>query len=180
MNEVPFDVTDEIDVVDLTEVKEDRSLTPACKGLRVRISKAAVQASKDGDIKSLKLTMNIVEGIKIVDKESGVEELKYVNKPLFTGLMDLVVWADKEVKERSTKTWWKNNQHLVGLSGFCKALDLPLKGLKVTDEFLQELIGRELLVDIVHEAETMLDPTTGKREKTGTMRDKIKNFKKAS
>lgn len=169
-----FDVTEAYDVVDLTEVKADRNLTPACKNLKVRVDQAATQANQDKDIYSLKLTLRIVDGIP---SPEGVPQ--YVNKPLFTNLMDLVYGAKLDVKNRDTSKWWKGNQHLVEFKNFCKALEIPLSGIKVNDEFLSSLLGKEVLVDVVHEAETALDEA-GKKVKTGTFREKLKNWKKLS
>lgn len=172
-----FNVNEPVDVQDLAEVKEERSLTPPAKVVKVRISKAAVQTTQDKDIKSLKLELRIADGIPMVNKESGETEMRYQNKPLFTGIMDIVIWADLSVKERSTKDWWNKKQHLIGLKQFCQALDIPLTGLQVNDEFISSLIGRELAVDIQHEEETVLNEQ-GKREKTGTYRERLRNWKK--
>ena len=184
-----FQVTEEIDVQDLSDVKEQQMLTPVSKGLKVRISKASLatnakaETGKQADIKALKLELRIVDGIPVLDKESGETVMKYVNKPLFTGIMDLIVWADLEITNdkgvvRKNGDWWKNKQHLVGIRNFCQALELPLSALKVNDSFFSELIGKELLVDIVHEKETVIGPD-GKRQPTGTLREKLKNWKKA-
>ena len=173
MDNVPFEVMDGYDVADLTDIKQESNLTPVTKGLKVRIAKASNQANKDKDIYSLKLELRIVDGI--VNSE-GVAQ--YVNKPLFTGIMDLVYGAKLDVKERSGNKWWKNNQHLLEFKNFCKALDIPLSGIKITDKFFSNLIGREVLVDVTHEASTTLD-SDGNRQKTGEFREKLKNFKKA-
>ena len=90
------------------------------------------------------------------------------------------MWADTTVKERGESEWWKKKQHLVGLKQFCTALEIPLSGLHVNDEFIAGLIGRELAVDISHEEETVIDPTSGKREKTGTLRERLRSWKKVS
>jgi hypothetical protein len=168
-----FNVTDPYDVQDLTDVKQDKNLLPVTKGLKVLISKAAPQANKDKDIYSLKLELRIVDGIQNAD---GVAQ--YINKPMFTGIMDLVYGADTTVKGRSESNWWKNKQHLVEFKNFCKALDISLSGIKINDDFFTELIGKELLVDVTHEAETATD-ATGNRVKTGEFREKLKNWKKA-
>ena len=97
-DDVPFDVVEEVTVGDLTDVKEQRSVIPPTQNLKVRINKASVQVNKNKDIKSLKLDLRIVDGIEVLDKESGVSELKYVNKPIFTNLMDVVIWADPATK----------------------------------------------------------------------------------
>lgn len=173
--EVPFDVVEEVVVGDLTEVKEQRSVVPPTQGVKVRIAKAGVQENKDKDIKGLKLETRIVDGIEVLDTESGVTEIKYQNKPLFTNLMDLCFSANPQTRNSN---WWQTKQHLVNFKKFCIALDLPLNGLKVNDEFLQSLLGRELLVDVTHEEEQVLDSTTGKYVGTGTFRERLKNWKK--
>lgn len=174
---VPFEVTDEVTVEDLSTVTEQRSITPASSNVKVRISKAASMESKDKDIKSLKLELRIVDGIEVMDKETGEAKMAYINKPLFTGIMDLVYWADTTVKGRSEKNWWKNKQHLVGLKKFCQALDIDIASIKVNDNFLTELLGKELLVDIQHEEDTAID-ASGDRVKLGTFRERVRNFKK--
>jgi len=178
MEEVPFEVTPETVVEDMSDVKEQRSIVPASSNVKVRVSKAASMSSKDKDIKSLKLELRIADGIEVTDKETGEVKLAYVNKPLFTGIMDLVYWGDTSVKGRAEKNWWKNKQHLVGFKKFCLALDLDVKEIKVNDEFYAELIGKELLVDIQHEEETAPD-ASGDRVKLGTFRERLRNFKKA-
>jgi hypothetical protein len=43
--------------------------------------------------------------------------MKYINKPLFTGLMDIMVWADLNVANdkgvfRKDNDWWKKKHML--------------------------------------------------------------------
>lgn len=176
MENVPFEVMDNYDVADLTDVKQEQSILPVTKGLKVRIAKAATQTNKAKDIYSLKIELRIVDGI--VNQDSGLHQ--YVNKPLFTGIMDLVYGAkDSQTRDKEGKHWWKSNQHLVEFKNFCKALDISLTGIKVNDEFVSSLIGKELLVDVVHEAQTSMDPSSGERTKTGEFREKLKGWKKA-
>jgi len=172
--EVGFDVNEEIVVGDLSAVKEQRSIVPATSNVKVRIAKAAVQANKDKDIKSLKLELRIVDGIT---NEEGAPQ--YVNKPLFTGMMDLVVWAELNVKGRAEKNWWKNKQYQIEYVKFLKALGYALNPApNVNDAFLNELLGREVLVDIQHEEETAKD-ASGNYVGVGTYRERLRNFKKA-
>lgn len=179
MSEVPFDVMPEYEVADLTDVKQDRDLFPVTSGLKVRINKAGNQANKDKDIFSLKLDLRPVDGIQVTDPESGETTAKFVNKPIFTSIMDLVYGADLSVKDRATNKWWKNNQHLVEFKNFCTALDIPVKGIKVNDEFFSSLIGREILVNVLHEADSKKDET-GKKVSLGTFSQKLKGWKKSS
>lgn len=181
---VPFEVTEQIEVGDLSDVKEQRQLTPVASKVKVRIAKASVQETKDKDIKSLKLELRIVDGIEAPVRDelgnpTGETKMAYQNKPLFTGIMDLVVWADVSVKGRSEKNWWKTKQYLVGFKGFLIAVGSDLKSVKVNDEFLSALIGAEVLVDIQHEEETAKDEH-GETVKLGTYRERLKNFRKVA
>lgn len=183
MNDVPFDVTESYDVQDLTDVKADKNLFPVTKDLLVRINKAALQTNNNKNIFGLKLELRTVN-------ETVLSEDKVIkaNYPLFNSLMDLVYGAKMDVDGRENNKWWKNSQHLVEFKNFCKALDIPLTGIKVNDAFLADLLGREVLVSVTHEAETTNDPSgeinekTGKVKKvpTGEFNQKLKNWKKAA
>lgn len=170
--EVPFEVTDGIAVGDLNEVQS--AIMPQAQNVKIRIAKAAIKASKAGDLKSLNCEFKIVDGIDVAG------ELKFQNKSLFPGFMDILVWADPATK---VSPWYKSKQHLMGFKEFCKALDIELSSVVVNDEFIANLIGRELTCNIVHEAETsnVQDPDTGKieRVKTGQMNIRLKSFRKA-
>lgn len=180
MSDVPFEVGGEDVVGDLTEVKELRQIMPVCQNLKVRIDKASAQETKDKDIKSLKLELRVVDGLEVVNPTTGETSLQYINKPLFTGIMDLVYWADLNVKGRMEKNWWRNRQHLVGLKKFLTALGMDLTAVKVNDALFEVLIGRELLIDLKHEEDTSNDPATGARVKLGTYRERISNWKKVA
>lgn len=172
--ETGFSVTDEVMVGDLTAVQQ--AITPVAQNVLTRIVKATIEKSKDGNLKTLKTELKIVEGIPVVNAQTGETELKFQNKSLFPGFMELCIWANPDVKNSQ---WYKNQQHLLGFKQFCQALSLDIKAVKINDEFLEVLIGRELFVSIRHEEETAVNPESGKREKTGTLRERIGNFKKA-
>lgn len=163
---VGFEVVDEVQVGDLTAVQTQ--ILPVAQNVKVRIDKASVDTSKDNALKTLKLQLAIVDGIEV----NG--EVKYINKAIFPGFLDLCIWADSAVK---TSEWYVNKQHLLGFKQFCQALELDLSSVKVNDEWLNSLLGRELLVNITHEEETVVD-ADGKRVKTGTLRERIRGFKK--
>lgn len=170
---VPFDVVNEIEVGDLTEVRQE--MLPIAQNVKVRIDKAAVKTSENKDLKSLSLELAIVDGILVGD------EMKFMNKKVFTGFMDLCVWASP-LKDSN---WYKTKQHLLGFKQFCQALEIDLTNVKINDEFCASLLGRELLINIIHEEETVLDANDldlngkPKRKKTGSLRERIKSFKKA-
>lgn len=173
MSEVPFDVTNEYDVQDLTDVKADKNLFPVTKDLLVRIAKAGTQKNKNKNIYSLKLELRTVNEFPLADGK-----VINPNFPIFNSLMDLVYGADLSVENRSTNKWWKNSQHLVEFKNFCKALDIPLSGIKVNDEFLASLIDREVLVSVAHEPEKVTDDK-GEKVATGEFNQKLRNWKKA-
>ena len=168
-----FEVVDQFEVQDLTDVKAEKNLFPVVKDMKVRINKAALQTNKDKDIYALKLELRVVDGIPNADGEIG-----RVNQPIFNSLMDLVYGANTEVKGRDTNKWWKNKQHLVEFKNFVTALGLPLSGIKVNDEFLSNMIGQEVLVSVKHEAETTTDDQ-GNKVKTGDFQQKLYGWKKA-
>jgi hypothetical protein len=169
-----FQVMDEVAVGDLTAVQQ--AITPVAQNVRVRIAKASVEKSKDGNLKTLKTELKIVDGIPALNEQTGEAEMKFQNKSLFPGFMELCVWANTAVKNTQ---WYKNQQHLLGFKQFCQALSIDIKDVKINDEFISSLLGRELLISIRHEEETAVNPETGKREKTGTLRERIGQFKKA-
>lgn len=173
-----FQVTDQIDVPDLSEIKEQRTLIPATKDVLFRINSGAVIATNNKDIKSLDLELEIVDGISVLNKETGEQEVKFIGRKMRTGHMTLCVWADKTVGARPSSDWWKNDQHMVGFKQFVMALGLPLAGIKVTDEWIGDLAGKEVKASIVHEEDTVKD-ADGNKQKTGTFREKLKFWKKA-
>lgn len=172
MNE-GFEVVDQFDVQDLTDVKQEQNLFPATKDLKVRIAKASLQQNKNKNIYALKLELRTVDGIA---GEGGT--MTRVNAPLFTSLMDLVYGADLNVDGRAEKNWWKNKQHLVEFKNLMNALGVPLSGIKVNDEFLASLVGQEVLVTVRHEAEKV-DDGSGKKVATGEFSQRLSNWKKA-
>lgn len=183
MEEVPFSVTEEWVVGDLTDVQEQKVLVPARQNVKVRIANASIvdnenkDSGKLADLKGIKLEVKIVDGVPVLDKETGVEEMKYINKSLFTnGALDLCFWADAQTK---TSNWFQTKQHLVQFKRLCQALDIPLTGISINDEFISGLIGRELLVDIQHEEQQQKDQATGKYVGKGTFRERLRNWKKA-
>ena len=160
-----FEVVDEVEYGDLTEVRETRVVIPPTQNVRVRIARATVRNSQDGAVKRIALQVNLVDGIDV--------EGKFRNKAVFA---DIDYWADLAVK---TTDWYKNKQYLIAFKQLLGALGYPLTGGKVNDEFLSGLVGRELLVNIQVEKETVFDTATGQREDTGGFRNRLRGWKAA-
>lgn len=168
-----FEVVDSFEVADLTDVKAEQNLFPVTKDLLVRIDKAATQMNKNKNIYALKLELRTVNETPVADGK-----VLKANYPIFNSLMDLVYGAKMDVDGRADNRWWKNQQHLVEFKNFCKALDIPLTGIKINDEFLNNLLGREVLVSVMHETEKVANEA-GDKVPTGNFSQKLKNWKKA-
>ena len=189
--DVPFEVTDEVVLQDLDAIKEQRQILPASQGVHVKIEKAEVRktladgskdAPKEGPnnpigYKYLNLNLRLVEGISVpmVDETgnpTGETEVKFKGKIVFPNKMDLIFWHNPEVK---TKPWWKNKQYIFGFKALCLALGMDLKEVRVNDEFIELLKGKEILIDIQHEEENELKE--GVWVGKGTFKERIKNFR---
>jgi len=179
---VGFEVTEEIQPEDMSSVVEQKSLVPVTQRVKVRIAKAAVQVAKSTELKGLNIELRIVDGIEILDTVTGMTELKYVNKPMFTSLMDLCVWAaehkaDPAVNPKS-HNWYKTKQYMVEFKKFLIALGYDIKTPPlINDEWLASIIGQEVLVDVLQQQDTALDAATGERKKLGTFSQRLKNWK---
>lgn len=168
MEEAPFAVTEEYQLGNLTEVKEDRVVLPVQSAARFRIQNAAARTSKDGSIKSISLELRLVDGIDV----GG--ETKYQNKPMF---VDVIYWVDTNV--RSSK-WWTspNKPYLLPLKQLLTALEYPLDAPpKLNDQFYSEIKGREVRADITVDPVQVKDPVTMKYvDVPGEFTNKIKKF----
>lgn len=179
---VPFDVTDEVVIEDLTDVKEQKFILPVSHNVLVKIKTAELRANRKpengaAEFKLLNLQIRLVDGVEVLDKETGESEWKYKNKPLFTGLMDLIVWHDAEVK---VSPWWKERKYAVEFKKFLLALEYDIKSPPaINDKFFEEIVGREVRVDVLHEEEQALDTATGDWKGIGTFKERLKNWKKA-
>lgn len=185
--EAPFDVNDEVLVGDIDQVREERQVLPPTSNVLVKIKSATLTSNANdkteapATLKGINCQFVVQEGIEVpvLDEDNnptGETELKYKNSHLSTmRALDLCIWADPDTK---TSRWFKNKQHLVEFQKFCKALDIPLKGISVNDEFLTNLVGRELRLDITREANQSKDIETGEYKDNGTFRNRVRNFKK--
>lgn len=171
--EVGFQVTDEVVVGDLTAVQQQ--LKPICQNVLVEIEGGKVQVSKDKASKALILDFRMVEGIPT--EEDGETRMKYVGAKFSNGFMDLLVWADPAVK---TSNWYKQQTYLLPFKSLKKALSIDVKEeVRINDEWLSSLKGRQIRLSIRHEEEQALDQTTGKYVNTGSLKERIGSFKKA-
>lgn len=173
VEEVPFQVGEEIEVGDISDVQQ--ALLPTAKNVHGRIRKAGIAVNEDKTLKSLKLEIEMPDGILLENQETGEQEAQYVGKVIFPGFMDLCFWASPDRPDK--KGWFKSKQHLLGFKELMAALGEDLKSIKINDSFFERIVGRDVLFTIKHEADTQKN-AEGKREKTGTFREKFGQWKK--
>ena len=190
--EIDLAPTEEVLLEDLDKIQQTQLVLPAAQGVRVKIEKASVKkalsdGSKDAPAegpnnplgyKYLNLNLRMLDGISVpVIGEDGLPtgetEEKFKNKVLFPNKMDLIFTHNPEVK---TSAWWKDRQYIFGFKQLCLALGMDLKQIRVNDDFLESLVGREILVDIVQE-ENNTKNEAGAWVGSGTFKNRIKNFK---
>lgn len=166
-----FDVTDEVDVGDLSTQQGNDVIEPA-KRVRFEIRKAAVRPyQKDGEAswrkKFLALDLAVVDGVN--------EEGKYKGKHMFQDL--LLVANTSDYPELDTENY--KTKARFDTKVFLKAMGFdPAAPPKINDNFLIELTGREVFADITRR-EIQQPPAEqgGKWVGTGEYRNEVKNFR---
>ena len=175
MEDVPFNVHEDYEVGDVSEVKEDRQNVPAASGVLMRVAAASVRSSPDGSITSVAVQVNLVEGVDVSDPANGTVVKRYAGKPLFA---DLPFRVDTAIRTSSRYTS-KHRPYLVPLKQFWAALGYDLTAPpKIGDNWLMEIIGRELRADIRLRAVRIKNPVTQQYEDVaGEFRNEVRGFK---
>lgn len=159
-----FDVTEELVVGDLSDVKEEKDLVPPTQDVDFIIRKASVKANEDNTFRQIGLQLSIERGITVGD------EIKFKNKILFA---DICYYADAN---KYTKDYFKKRQHLVALKQLCSALGEDLTSVRITDGFLSSLSGKRVRANIV---QRMNKYTSRDGTLVQNMINEVKNFKRA-
>lgn len=169
----------EIDLGDMTGLKEIKDVLPAANGVRVRVDKASIKDnSYEGSVptkKYLNLQLRIVDGISFVDSE-GVAQTKYKNKVVFTNNKDLPVWVDTNHEFYKGEKFVKG-AYLIPLRQFLVACGCDPKAVKIDAGLLEGLKGVELEVDIAQNQKKSKDDE-GNWIATGEFENLFRNWKK--
>lgn len=141
MSDTPFDVLEEQELGDLSEVKQERVLIPPSTNVRVKVNQATVAQSKNKDYRQINVSFRLTE---------GVNEGQFRNSIIFERMC---YWANPEVyeaesKPEKTRRFFKNKQHLVLFTQLLKACGMDMKEVKMGDDLLAELGGKEMMIDI--------------------------------
>ncbi len=129
-----FEVTEPVEM-DLSEVKEERTLLPPAQDVKLGIRKAVSIANEAGTYRQLNISFQLVDGIMVG------EELKYKGMIVFERMC---YYADTTAY---TKDWFKKKQHLVAIQQLMKALGKDMK-FTVNDEFLGSLTAQVVMASI--------------------------------
>ena len=157
-----FEVLDEVEIGTLDDVKEQRTVLPPTKGVKLLITKAEPRGSKDGAYRSINLACKLVDGIG--------EEGKYKNMVVFSSVC---YYADPD---QYNKDFFKNKQHLVQLK-YLKGAVILTDPTKVNDQFVSELANQYVVGDIVQTKPRTYTAADG-TEVTTDIGNEVRNFKK--
>lgn len=131
-----FEVVDEIEIGDLSDVKEERNILPPVKGIKVRIRKVTINQNKEGTFRQLNMSLAVEDGFEVAG------EVKYKGSVIWARVP---YYADSQVY---TKDYFVKKQHLVELKKLALALSIDITDIKVNDEFLASLEGQLLTADV--------------------------------
>lgn len=167
-----FDVTDEVDVGDLSTQQGNDVIDPA-KKVRFEIRKVSVRPyMKTGETEWRKkfLALDLVVGSDGVDGQG-----KYANKHFFQDL--LLVANTSHYPELDTENY--RTKARFGTKVFLKAMGYdPAAPPKINDDFLVGLTGREVYGDITRrEIQNPPGESGGKWIGTGEFCNEVKNFR---
>ena len=174
----PFEITDEVDVGDLSAQQGGDAINPA-KSVRFEIRKASVRPyvpKNQSEWLAKYLSLDLVVG-----SEGIGEEGKYVGKHFFQDLL-LVKNVDVYPEENTAK--YKSSGRF-DLKVFLKAMGYdPAKPPKVNDDLLTSLTGREVIADIKRKEKRAASgefDSGGKAiwKPTGEFRNEVANFRAA-
>lgn len=173
-DESGFDITDEVDVGDLSAQTGNDVIDPA-KGVRFEIRKVTVRPyikQDEGIWRKKFLALDLVVGADGVDGEG-----KYANKHFFQDLLLVANTAD--FPELDTEHY--RTKARFDFKVFLKAMGYdPAKPPRVNDDLLIELTGKDVIADITRK-QIQAPPAEvgGKWQSTGEFKNEIRNFKTA-
>jgi hypothetical protein len=138
---VPFDVTEEVEVEDLSE--QQGGVVDKATRVSFEIRKSTTRVTEDKDTKKWmvkKLALDVVIGTDGIDGEG-----KYAGAHLFPEF--ILTMNTKDFPDKYSSDWWKTKSRYP-TKMFFKAMRLGQEGVKVNDEFHTALVSRGFIADI--------------------------------
>lgn len=169
-----FDVTEEVDIGDVS-TQEGNDVIEKAARVRFEIRKASVRdytKKEESEWRKKFLALDLAVSSDGVDGEG-----KYANKHFFQDL--LLIANTSSFPELDTENYKTKGRF--DLKVFLKAMGYdPAKPPKVNDDFLTDLVGREVIADITkREIQNPPAEPGGKWVGTGEYKNEIKNFRNA-
>ncbi len=172
-DEPPFDVTEDIDVGDLTD--QEGGVLPAATRVVGEIRKASIKRnlennkypeSEDNEWTFKSLHLEIAIGPFGIDGEGS-----YKGKVMFA---DLIVSYNKEACQRSSAAkgkkfnaqWWEREARYPAKQ-FIKAIGGDVTNVRINDAFLMSLVGQSIMFDIKKQKDTYRGEGEFRNELTG-------------
>jgi len=178
MNDNGFDINEPIEMDDLSTQTSEDVLDPV-RRVPFVVKKATIRTqlednkhvqSEDNRWKVKRLALQLAIGTEGTDGEG-----KYKGKYLFPELILTFNVADFP-EQYSTEYYQKRAR--ADTKAFFQALGFDVKALPtITDEFLVDLIDREVIADITRKERRTFNPETEEWEGTGEYINNITNYK---
>ena len=150
-----------VDVGNLEDVKEERQVIPASKGVELLVVKAEIKSNEKNTYRSINLQLKLTQGL--VDG-------KYKNKMIFGRVC---YYADPNVY---TKDFFTKKQHLIQLKYLKRAIGYESN--TVDGHFIEALTGKQLLGDITVKKSTFqIDDGKGGKETVEQLDNEVRNYK---
>jgi len=159
-DEVPFDVTEDLDIGDLTD--QEGGVLPQATRVIGEIRKAAVKRclenNKYSERPDNQWTFKYLH-LEIKIGPQGINDQgDYAGKVLFTSMMDIVLTYNEEACKRKAQAagkkfnthWWAKEARF-GAKQFFTALNGNAQNIKVNDDALIAMVGRPIMFDIKRE-----------------------------
>lgn len=165
LRENGFSVVEETVIEDLSSVKKEKDLIPPTKDVHFRIKSVSTDTFKEGAYRNIKLQLQIIDGIQVGEVN------KFKNKVMF---QSVTYYADPKVY---TAEYFQKRQHLVQLKFLLNAIGEDLSKVKINDEFLNSLVGKEILGNIKQSKKKDWTNKNGELV-VGEMQNEVVDFKK--
>lgn len=157
-NEVQFDIHSAVVIGDLTDVKEDKPVMEPARNVLVRIKDCAIIGKEPERWQGLQPTFVVEEGVICDDGQTRFKGFH------LRGL--ICIYANPNAYEGDYAEKIKKRKHLVDLKYFLMALGMDTANVAINDEFLVELKGKQLYVNVLKT-----------KNKDGDEENKVSGFK---
>lgn len=167
-----FSINDEFEVGDLAD-QQGGVLDPAQR-VSFEVRKASIRTIEDKQNGNTWMLRKLAVEVSI--SPLGVDgEGKLANKRIFPEF--ILVMNTTDYPDKYGSDWWKREARYP-TKQFLKALGIDISSVRVNDEFLAGLMGREFIADIKRKERR--EKVEGKYRGTGEFENQLDNFRAVS